>query len=248
MPSARRRLRHARHQCRLRAGRHRAGALAAADGNAGRYRRAPHRRRERAALAPLADARRRLVPGRAAADLGRPSTSVTQRASLHAEAPFTKGDKPAFHTPLDNFSKLRLWQLTEYERCVFIDADALVLKNGRPAVRLSRILRRAQCLRNAGGFSPAELRRLRRTALRGDVRRHAGAAGPARGVLAAHRSDLPAKPSFPDWHGLPVFFNMLQYVWFNLPELWDWSRSSVVHYQYEKPWQTDHPKARSSGR
>ncbi len=22
---------------------------------------------------------------------------------------------------------------------------------------------------------------------------------------------------FPDWHGLPVFYNMLQYVWFNLP-------------------------------
>ena len=30
---------------------------------------------------------------------------------------------------------------------------------------------------------------------------------------------------FPDWHGLPVFFNMLQYVWFNLPELWDWQSS-----------------------
>jgi alpha-N-acetylglucosamine transferase len=42
------------------------------------------------------------------------------------DAPFTKGRKPAFHSPLDNFCKLRLWQLTEYEACVFIDADALV--------------------------------------------------------------------------------------------------------------------------
>jgi alpha-N-acetylglucosamine transferase len=42
---------------------------------------------------------------------------------------------------------------------------------------------------------------------------------------------------FPEWHGLPVFDNMLQYVWFNLPELWDWKSVRVVHYQYEKPWQ-----------
>ena len=48
---------------------------------------------------------------------------------------------------------------------------------------------------------------------------------------------------FKDWHGLPVFFNMLQYVWFNLPELWDWKSVHIVHYQYEKPWQVDHPKS-----
>ena len=48
---------------------------------------------------------------------------------------------------------------------------------------------------------------------------------------------------FPDWHGLPVFFNMLQYVWFNMPELWDWRSVSVVHYQYEKPWEAGHAKA-----
>ena len=49
---------------------------------------------------------------------------------------------------------------------------------------------------------------------------------------------------FPDWHGLPVFYNMLQYVWFALPELWDWRSIGVIHYQYEKPWEADHPKAR----
>ena len=36
---------------------------------------------------------------------------------------------------------------------------------------------------------------------------------------------------------------MLQYVWLNLPELWDWKAISVLHFQYEKPWQADHPKA-----
>src|SRR5690606_32391928 len=48
---------------------------------------------------------------------------------------------------------------------------------------------------------------------------------------------------FPDWHGLPVFMNMLQYVWLNLPDLWDWNSIAILHYQYEKPWEQDHPKA-----
>jgi alpha-N-acetylglucosamine transferase len=39
------------------------------------------------------------------------------RDRLHADAPFTKGNKPAFHTPLDNFAKLRLWELEQYRHC-----------------------------------------------------------------------------------------------------------------------------------
>ena len=34
-----------------------------------------------------------------------------------------------------------------------------------------------------------------------------------------------------------------QYVWFNMPELWDWSAIRILHYQYEKPWQAPHPRA-----
>jgi alpha-N-acetylglucosamine transferase len=52
-----------------------------------------------------------------------------QRDRLHADAPFTKGNKPAFHTPLDNFAKLRLWELEQYDNVVFIDADAIVVRN-----------------------------------------------------------------------------------------------------------------------
>ena len=48
---------------------------------------------------------------------------------------------------------------------------------------------------------------------------------------------------FPDWHGLPVFMNMLQYVWFAMPELWRWQDVKILHFQYEKPWQDPHPKA-----
>jgi len=28
-----------------------------------------------------------------------------------------------------------------------------------------------------------------------------------------------------------------------MPALWDWKSVAILHYQYEKPWETDHPKA-----
>ena len=80
-----------------------------------------------AALAPLSALGARLVR----VDLLPTSPAFNAahaRDALHGAAPFTKGEKPPFHTPLDNFAKLRLWQL-DYSRVVFIDADALVLKN-----------------------------------------------------------------------------------------------------------------------
>ena len=78
------------------------------------------------ALAPLGALGVRLL----AVDLLPTSAAFDERHArgrLHDAAPFTKGEKPRFHTPLDNFAKLRLWQMTEYERIVFLDADTLVL-------------------------------------------------------------------------------------------------------------------------
>lgn len=194
-----------------------------------------------ASLAPLAALGARLSP----AALLNTSDGFNERharSALHAAAPFTKGEKPAFHTPLDNFVKLRLWQLTEYERCIFLDADTLVLKN------IDRLFEFPEF-----AAAPNVYERL------GDFHRlNSGVftARPAAATFAAMcaRLDRPdafwrrtdqtfLELFFPDWHGLPVFFNMLQYVWLNLPELWDWKAISVLHFQYEKPWQADHPKA-----
>ena len=47
---------------------------------------------------------------------------------------------------------------------------------------------------------------------------------------------------FPDWHGLSIHHNMLQYVWLNLPDLWRWQDIRILHYQYEKPWR-EHAKS-----
>ncbi|MCT7374859.1 glycosyltransferase [Chelativorans salis] len=165
-----------------------------------------------------------------------------QRAKLHADAPFTKGNKPAFHTPLDNFAKLRLWLLTDYERVIFIDADALVLRN------IDRLFSYPEFSAAPNVYeSLADFHRLNSGVFvarpsektYGDML----AMLDRPGALWRRTDQTFLQAFFPDWHGLPVFFNMLQYVWFNLPELWDWKSVSVVHYQYEKPWEKDHPKA-----
>ncbi len=164
------------------------------------------------------------------------------RKNLHGAAPFTKGRKPEFHTPLDNFCKLRLWQLTQYDRIIFIDADALVLKNIDKLFAYPEFCAAPNVYEGLGDFH----------------RMNSGVfvAKPSLETFDAmlealdvpdafwRRTDQTFLESFfPDWHGLPVTMNMLQYVWFAMPDLWDWKNIGVLHYQYEKPWETDHPKA-----
>jgi alpha-N-acetylglucosamine transferase len=164
------------------------------------------------------------------------------RGNLHAAAPFTKGRKPSFHTPLDNFCKLRLWQLIEYDTCVFIDADALVLKN------VDRLFDYPEFSAAPNVYeSLSDFHRLNSGVF---------VAKPSLSTFQdmLHQLDRPdvfwrrtdqtfLETFFPDWHGLPIFMNMLQYVWFTMPALWDWSSVSILHYQYEKPWEENHPKA-----
>jgi alpha-N-acetylglucosamine transferase len=162
------------------------------------------------------------------------------KAALHGAAPFTKGEKPPFHTPLDNFAKLRLWQL-DYERVAFLDADTLVLRN------VDRLFDYPEfCAAPNVYESLADFHRLNSGVF---------TARPSAETFGAmlERLDVPGafwrrtdqtflQAFFADWHGLPVFDNLLQYVWLNLPELWDWGSIRVLHFQYEKPWQS-HAKA-----
>ncbi|MCV9966395.1 glycosyl transferase [Pararhizobium sp. BT-229] len=191
-------------------------------------------------LVPLAELGCRLV----ATDLLPLSDAFNERharKNVHSTAPFTKGRKPDFHSPLDNFCKLRLWQLTDYGRCIFIDADALVLKN------IDRYFDYPEFSAAPNVYeSLADLHRLNSGVF---------VATPSLQTFGAmlERLDMPdafwprtdqtfLQNFFPEWHGLPVTMNMLQYVWFNMPALWDWASIGVLHYQYEKPWEKDHPK------
>ncbi|KAJ56897.1 glycosyl transferase [Actibacterium mucosum KCTC 23349] len=190
-------------------------------------------------LAPLSALGARLAP----VDLLPTSDAFNQRharKTLHDTAPFTKGTKPSFHTPLDNFAKLRLWQLP-YDRVVFLDADTLVLRNIDALFDYPQFCAAPNVYEGLADFH----------------RMNSGVftARPDPATFDAMLLQLDAPDAFwrrtdqtflqsyfPNWHGLPVTFNMLQYVWFNLPELWHWPSVNVVHYQYEKPWQ-DHDKA-----
>ncbi len=163
------------------------------------------------------------------------------KKTLHSLAPFTKGMKPLFHDPLDNFVKLRLWQLTDYKRVVFLDADAIVVKN------IDDLFKRNEFDAAPNLYETME-----------DMNRLNSGVFVARPDLATYDDmltslDIPGvfwrrtdqtflESYFPDWRGLPYTDNCLQYVYFNLPELWQWDKIRVVHYQYEKPWEADHNK------
>lgn len=192
-----------------------------------------------AALAPLSALGARLV----AVELLPTSAAFNAahaRDALHGAAPFTKGEKPPFHTPLDNFAKLRLWQL-DYDRVVFIDADALVLRN------VDRLFDYPEFSAAPNVYeSLSDFHRLNSgvfTARPSPATFAAMLAHLDRPGVFWRRTDQSFLESFfPDWHGLPVFDNMLQYVWFALPDLWRWRDIRILHFQYEKPWQ-DHAKA-----
>ena len=197
-----------------------------------------------AALAPLAALGARLAACELLPTSDAFNAAHSRAETQHARAPFTKGEKPAFHTPLDNFVKLRLWQLP-YERVVFLDADTLVL---RP---IDRLFDYPEFSAAPNVYeSLADFRRLNSGVF---------AARPSAATFAAMLARLDAPGAFwkrtdqtflqaffPDWQGLPVYDNLLQYVWFNLPELWDWSLVRVLHFQYEKPWDPANPKATAS--
>lgn len=194
---------------------------------------------DKAELAPLTALGARLV--RCELLPTSPEFNATHaKDALHGRAAFTKGGKPPFHTPLDNFAKLRLWQL-DYKRVVFIDADALVLQN------VDKLFDYPQfCAAPNVYESLADFHRMNSGVF-------TARPDPATFEDMLAKLDVPGvfwrrtdqtflEHYFPDWHGLPVFMNMLQYVWFAMPELWRWQDVKILHFQYEKPWQ-DHAKA-----
>lgn len=163
------------------------------------------------------------------------------RPAQHRRAPFTKGNKPDFHDPLGNFAKLRLWQLEQFESVVFLDADAVVIANIDRLFAYPAFVAAPNVYESVADFHRMNsgvfvARPSQRTY--DEMLAHLDQPG----VFWRRTDQTFLQDFFPDWHGLPTIYNTLQYVWFNLPALWNWQQIKVIHYQYEKPWQADHPK------
>ncbi|WP_444889996.1 glycosyltransferase [Microbulbifer sp. DLAB2-AA] len=164
-----------------------------------------------------------------------------ERAGLHMRAPFDKGEKPRFHIPLNNFCKLSLWQLEEYDKLIFLDADMLVLRNIDHLMGYPEFCAAPNLYENLDGFGRmnsglftavpcVETYRAMMTLL------------DKPGAFWRRTDQTFLQAFFPRWHGMPYIYNALQYLYLNLPQLWLWSSIHVIHYQYEKPWQKDHTK------
>ena len=135
-----------------------------------------------------------------------------------------------------------MWEFEEFDRVVFLDADTIVVRNierlfGYPefsaAPNLYETLNDMHRL-NSGVFVAEPSRATYDDMLEQLV-------VPEKFWKRTDQTFL--ETYFPDWHGLPYVYNVLQYVYFNLPLLWQWESIRVVHYQYEKPWEQDHVRS-----
>ncbi len=151
------------------------------------------------------------------------------------------GRKPSFHNTLQNFIKIEIWNLDGFDKMVFLDADTLVLKNPDrlfqfPAFSAAPNLYAAvQDLNrmNSGVFVFKPDKGIYEDMIETLNRRDSFYKRTDQTFLQAY---------FPDWHGLPYTYNVLQYVYMNLPEIWVWNNLKIVHFQYEKPWDLFHEK------
>ncbi len=158
---------------------------------------------------------------------------------IEVAKPMTRGSKPAFHSKLLNFLKLRAWELTEFDKVVFLDADAVVIRPierlfDYPAVSAApNLYAQLQDFHriNSGVLvlEPSREQFKKMVA----VLDAPGAFWPRtdQTFLETYFQAGPHSPM-----GLPYFFNTLQYLWFNQPDLWHWPAIHVIHYQFEKPW------------
>lgn len=163
------------------------------------------------------------------------------REAQHKSAPFTKGNKPQFHNPLHNFVKLRLWELEQFDKIVFLDADALVVQNIDKLFGFPEFVAAPNLYESLTDFG-----RMNSGVFVAKPRRatfdHMLTTLEQPDVFWRRTDQTFLETYFPNWEGLSYVYNTLQYVWFNLPALWDWARIRVIHYQYEKPWEANHPK------
>lgn len=159
--------------------------------------------------------------------------------AIETATPMTKGSQPAFHHKLLNFSKLRLWKLTQFEKVVFLDADTIAVKNIDILFEYPSFLAAPNLYAdlndfhrmNSGVFTATPSQAMFSSMLQ-ELNRP-GAYWP--------RTDQSFLESYFGTRqgctlGLPYTYNALQYLWFNLPALWRWQTIHVVHYQFEKPW------------
>ncbi|QFT54549.1 Glycosyl transferase family 8 [Microbulbifer sp. THAF38] len=165
-----------------------------------------------------------------------------ERERLHRRAPFDKGNKPRFHVPLNNFCKLALWRLEEYDKLVFLDADVLVLRNIDHLMDYPEFCAAPNLYEDLDGFGRMNSGLFTAVPCEGTYQKMLKLLDRP-GVFWRRTDQTFLQAFFPRWHGIPYIYNALQYLYLNLPQLWLWSSIHVIHYQYEKPWQKDHGKA-----
>lgn len=159
--------------------------------------------------------------------------------AIERVSPMIRGSKPVFHSKLLNFLKLRAWEFTEFDKLVFLDADTVAIRNIDGLFEYPAFSAAPNLYESLSDFHR--------------INSGVMVLEPSRMVFEAMLLALDAPGAY--WPrtdqtflgeffkrgttaplGLPYFFNTLQYLWFNLPDLWHWPSVHLIHYQFEKPW------------
>ncbi|KHD06511.1 hypothetical protein PN36_08250 [Candidatus Thiomargarita nelsonii] len=151
------------------------------------------------------------------------------------------GVKPNFHNTLENWTKLTIWTFEQYHKLVYLDADTIAFQNPDRLFDFP-----------AFGAAPnlytsiEDLNRMNSGVLviQPDTRVYDKMIGFLNQTQSFYRrtDQTFLQAYFEDWHVLPYTYNTLQYVYLNLPQLWDWKTIKIIHYQYEKPWDDKNEK------
>jgi len=139
------------------------------------------------------------------------------------------------------YTKLCAWQLVEYDKVVFLDADTLVLQNvddlfDRPEIAAAPDFFLPD--RFSSGVMVLEPSAAKFDRMVRDLSTHPGYGGGGQGFLNLFFADWYAMPVA---HRLPVGYNMAHFIYQFMhahPSTWEKLRHEikVVHYLVQKPW------------
>ena len=163
-------------------------------------------------------------------------TNMGQHAPYKSTAEYG-AQKPTAFWHLHNFAKLRLWQLTPLERVVFLDADTIVLRN------IDSLFHTTEPFMAACDLNCSNLDKL--VALNSGVFVTTPSATTYDTMVERLRTDDRLwrrtdqsflESWFPDWNHLSCSYNTVQYAFLVAP--FDVSRTRVLHFAMQKPWET----------
>jgi lipopolysaccharide biosynthesis glycosyltransferase len=159
--------------------------------------------------------------------------------------------KPFDPTHLDCFTKFRMFQMHEFDKLVYLDADMIVVQEiddlfsypsfaAAPTFQLGK-KKKGKIVPNSSKFSNSSFNAGMFVVDRDET---------LYDKLLAYYSNYDSRWSWADqsmlneyfkgkWNAIPYYYNCMKRVFVHRPDLWHPDRIKIIHYTGGKPWQTE---------